>query len=73
MKIFTSAAFKGTTTSFTMDQENNLKLKYIENNCFIHTIVSYENSSVLTRSNFSLLPQQGTQTHFNQYESQFTV
>lgn len=71
MKIFTSAAFKGTT--FTMNQENKLKVKYIENNCFIHTVVSYENSSVLTTSNFSLLPQQGTQIHFNQYDSQLTV
>lgn len=27
---------------------------------------------MLTRSKFSLLPQQNTQMHFNQYESQFT-
>lgn len=73
MKIFTSAAFKGTTTSFTMDQEYKLKPKYIENTWFIHTVASYENSSVLITSNFSILPQKGTQTHFNQYESQFTV
>lgn len=56
MRIFTSAAFKDTTISFTMDQEYKLKPKYTENSCCIQIVGSYENSLVPTRWHFPLLP-----------------